>query len=616
MLLPKEVAKKWYQRLVKPFQVAERISDKNRGVDIGKWISKINTDSQEVTRGVFGKPMSIIPHLITFDCALELLYGAIFGFRNDKQVDCSQSYHNCVMYILLDYERHQMLMSEVPTHLDNSVAVSSFNQLLNLCVFASKQCDSHVFLAISRYLKSLPIAKKSIELRLYQEQYQTMLMYVATEILKQRSLIDAFVGVVLKIVTTEKLPSKQYSTDSPIRDHHDVAEADLLAVDMHRILKEVCHEILLETNFTKMIEKEKTKIGCPQTNEPKFDGQVIMDEVLSRLDEKGFTFSCNYLKAKDVVKSTGTVGVCVLYSCYEKHDDSSMRILDEKTVTVSPRKTGGIGIEVTLPMTESEVDNPFYSPQFANYLSYWYDKIGLWSNAIIGLTEDALKKYLFSSSQGIEGLINQQKTHTSTHSQDMSCLSALISRRWDDYFNGSRFLWKQIMGLGFTIECKEARALALENSERAKTDSKIKDGRKSGEDDDGDDDGDSNDNNNGGGGFSEMKWKRYSKKKSKGKGKVVNQLNEYQRKLELALRRGNEMGKFNYNDKSLRSKWNVVKEHAKLMRGNSNSFMGQVKFNEWYNGLRENELKAEWVETIDHFFEMYGKLEDKSDTTE
>ena len=52
------------------------------------------------------------------------------------------------------------------------------------------------------------------------------------------------------------------------------------------------------------------------------------------------------------------------------------------------------------------------------------------------------------------------------------------------------------------------------------------------------------------------------------------------------------------------------------MRGNSNSFMGQVKFNEWYNGLRENELKAEWVETIDHFFEMYGKLEDKYDTTE
>ena len=121
----------------------------------------------------------------------------------------------------------------------------------------------------------------------------------------------------------------------------------------------------------------------------------------------------------------------------------------------------------------------------------------------------------------------------------------------------------------------------------------------------------------GGGGYSEMKWKRSNKKKSKGKGKVINQLNEYQRKLDLALRRGKEMGKFNYNDRSLlRSKWSVVKEHAKLMRGNSNSFMGQVKFNEWYNGLRENELKAEWVETIDHFFEMYGKLEDKSDTTE
>ena len=31
--------------------------------------------------------------------------------------------------------------------------------------------------------------------------------------------------------------------------------------------------------------------------------------------------------------------------------------------------------------------------------------------------------------------------------------------------------------------------------------------------------------------------------------------------------------------------------------------------------MRENELKAEWVETIDHFFEMYGKLEDKFENT-
>eukprot|EP00956_Cyclotella_meneghiniana_P014016 scaffold20750_cov66-Cyclotella_meneghiniana.AAC.2 len=208
-----------------------------------------------------------------------------------------------------------------------------------------------------------------------------------------------------------------------------------------------------------------------------------------------------------------------------------------------------MGVDVVLPMTESEVDNPFYSPQFMNYLGYWYDKIGLWSNAVIGLTEDALKRYLFSSSQGVEGLINQEKTHTSTHVQG---LSALISRRWYDYFNGSRFLWKQIMGSGFTIECKEARALALENSAQAKTKLSIKDDS----DSQGREDGD-------------------------GKGKVINQLNEYQRKLDLALRRGKEMGKFNYNDRSLlRSKWSVVKEHAKLMRGNSNSFMGQWRLTE------------------------------------
>jgi hypothetical protein len=65
------------------------------------------------------------------------------------------------------------------------------------------------------------------------------------------------------------------------------------------------------------------------------------------------------------------------------------------------------------------------------------------------------------------------------------------------------------------------------------------------------------------------------------------------------------MGKFTYNENSLRSKWVVVKDHVKQMKRESGGFMGQVKFTEWYNGLRETELKSKWVDTIDHFCNTY-----------
>ena len=93
---------------------------------------------------------------------------------------------------------------------------------------------------------------------------------------------------------------------------------------------------------------------------------------------------------------------------------------------------------------------------------FWSSRVPLWSNAIINLIEEASNRFLFSSSQGIEGLINQEKTHTSTHKQDMSSLPAY--RRWEDCINGSRYLVKQIIGLGHDIECKEARKLGRDKS--------------------------------------------------------------------------------------------------------------------------------------------------------
>ena len=191
----------WYERLVKPLQVGERVSDKNTGVDISKWIQKIVTDSRAVTKGFFGVTTSICPDLVTFDCAIELLYGALHGFRSkDHQVDNSQIYANCVMLILLSHEK--LLVTNCGDR--KSLSVLSYRKLLNICIFASKQCDSHVYRAITQHIKNTPKRKRSVPMVMYQDNYELILRHMSTEILKLRSLVDVFVrlGVIMKIVTT------------------------------------------------------------------------------------------------------------------------------------------------------------------------------------------------------------------------------------------------------------------------------------------------------------------------------------------------------------------------------------------------------------------------------
>eukprot|EP00956_Cyclotella_meneghiniana_P041411 scaffold225823_cov20-Cyclotella_meneghiniana.AAC.1 len=40
----------------------------------------------------------------------------------------------------------------------------------------------------------------------------------------------------------------------------------------------------------------------------------------------------------------------------------------------------------------------------AEYLGFWIGRAGLWTNEVIGLIEEATDRFLFSSSQGLEGL--------------------------------------------------------------------------------------------------------------------------------------------------------------------------------------------------------------------
>ena len=63
---------------------------------------------------------------------------------------------------------------------------------------------------------------------------------------------------------------------------------------------------------------------------------------------------------KNTKKNTGTIGICILYSCYQDSDPNdkpTTSILNDSSIVLFPRKTGGTSVEVTLPMTNMEVDN-------------------------------------------------------------------------------------------------------------------------------------------------------------------------------------------------------------------------------------------------------------------
>ena len=65
--------------------------------------------------------------------------------------------------------------------------------------------------------------------------------------------------------------------------------------------------------------------------------------------------------------------------------------------------------------------------------------------------------YLRASGRTQDG-INQEKNLTSTVKEDMSDLSSLIHRRWNDCFDSGRLLKKQLSDAGRVIKRRKARA--------------------------------------------------------------------------------------------------------------------------------------------------------------
>ena len=107
--------------------------------------------------------------------------------------------------------------------------------------------------------------------------------------------------------------------------------------------------------------------------------RTMVDEIKEKC-----TLIIPYLSSKDRRKKTGTVNLCVIFSCYG-HDKDGTRI-------VTPKRLGGMQVEIRLPLSKGEIENPLYSPVMSEYwLNFWMNRAGLYNNQVIEIAEKKLE---------------------------------------------------------------------------------------------------------------------------------------------------------------------------------------------------------------------------------
>ena len=138
---------------------------------------------------------------------------------------------------------------------------------------------------------------------------------------------------------------------------------------MHEIIRNICIEILTETNFEELMRNEFNKIDV-SGRQSTFDGRLILDDVLRRLKNANLNAICSYLFTVNKENSTGVIGLCYLFSCYEDSTNGqTTSVIYNGDVSLHPLKIGGFKIDLNLPMTNGIIDNPLHSLRLVDYLS-------------------------------------------------------------------------------------------------------------------------------------------------------------------------------------------------------------------------------------------------------
>ena len=540
--------------LYRPYRVAERVSDVNTASEYAQWTMKLRKDAKLVSAEWFGFEIDPIPVAVKFDCALELLHGAVSGYRMLNQVDTGKTYHNVVLLILLHHEYTTNELNDVALLMQHSKTTHDIIKKHCPCVF--KQCSVHVCRAMRDIRSNMKSPPK--EMNIYRDQFDTIHAHLAATLRNLPRIVEVItrLSVVIALYEMEELHCQQFDIDSPVRDHHDSAISNKLAVDMDIIIQEEIKNIMIN-DFQKLEEKLDKEMQCVGTREHKqrFKGHAVVRRVVDRM-KKDLAFACPYLHTKDKVNQKGVVNICYVYSCYD--DDENNKEI------VSPQRLGGISVEVELPMKRNVIPNPMYSQRASKYwMTQWGDRVGLWCNAIIKVVEESLDARVWPNNQGIEGTFNAEKNHTSTAKTDTADLSSLISARWRDNYQGSRLLVKQLRRSEHVIEDKKKRV--------QKKSIVVKE--------------------------SSMKWQ--NKKRT-----ASAQLSKLENKMKSALAKAAYANDIEVTTSTL-SQWKVMIAHAKKI---DTTFMCHDTFNTWVGPnkkQRKKKLNKDWAKVIEDFYQRY-----------
>ena len=537
--------------MIRPYRCAERVSNYNTGTEYGYHKQQLRRETKIVTKELFGKEIDPVPIAMKFDCAMELVNGAIQGYRIEGQIDTGKMYTNIVILILLRHEHKTSGVNEESVLKD--CARVTLDRIRSTCVCVCKQCNSHVYLAMRDQRKNMK--NPPPEMRLYKDQIDHINRYLARTLTKLPRVVDVIsrISVVMALYEIETIQCEPFDMNSPTQEHHDGAMSETAATRLHAVIEDEIARMLIDDDETmqSLIDVELNEIGTAEA-EQRFKVHQIARRVVDRI-KNDVPLAFPYLHSIDRVRNQGTINICYIFSCYD---------IDENEVeTIAPQRTGGFSVTVDLPMTSGRIPSPIRSERGSDYWMYWVNRAPLWALASVNITETALDARIFPNNQGLEGSINQQKTHTSTVKEDMHELSAIIHRRWNDTFESGRLLRKQLKDAGRVIRRRKGRAIKKA-----------------------------------GGKESNMKWKKKSRSpKAK--------LEKWKKDLDTALAAAQAMGKADYRDKSIASKWRVLRDYAVTRDA---SFMGKPSFTRWYSGKRELALQSHAVEVLKSFCATYA----------
>ena len=552
-VLTRNDAEEFGNNLYHPLFLAERISPNNKTHNVANWVYHFRKDTMIATesRPGAGDGIDPIPSVVKTDCAMQLANGFLIGYRSSHHVSTGQLYNNVVIYIL---RRHDYLLVHAADEYDmRSASRILYNRVLQLspCIF--KHCKSHVYNAVANYRKHKK--EKPIEFRVHSAAYDQIFKLIADEMTTIGSISKLIVhlSIFVALFETEYLQCSQFDLKSKTSLHHDSELSEKEAARMDAIAREEVKKLLIRTDEEMEFCIKNELDGATEGKRIAFNGHLHARPVIDRLKED-INFGVAYLESADSVAKTGKVKICLLYYCYSRDEDG--------TEYISPRRTGGFFVDVTLPHTSGKLRNPLYSPTAARYvMTEWLSSSALWSEHIINVAEKALDARIFTSNQSLEGTFRSEKHEVSTVKQDFSDIPSTIHRRYNDYIEDGRL---------FAVQVKKSEAL-LESRRRRKCATKS-------QPDDGED--------------SEMVWKKGAPHSIRGNLEKWNDM------MHNALRVAREKGDIEYNSNSRVSMYKVLSKYADQTDG---SFMSETTFNKWQAGKRAIPLDSDWTKVIKDF---------------